>query len=78
VGGYKGEYDPGGMEREGDMQASVMQSVGDVADWTQSNRWSYGPGWNMPGVEGNTPKPGGGQFQTGSGSIRPGRVEGTA
>jgi hypothetical protein len=35
------------------------------ADWTQANDYSYGPGFNMPGVEGNTPTPGSGQFQTG-------------
>jgi hypothetical protein len=59
-------------------QITVHDSISGEADWTQANDNSYGPGFNMPGVEGNTPTPGSGQFQTGAGSVMyGGRLNGT-
>ena len=67
--------EPGGG---GYKEITVHDTVGGEADWTQANDNSYGPGWNMPGVEGNTPTPGSGQFQTGAGSVMyGGRLNGT-
>jgi hypothetical protein len=43
---------------------TIQGQVSGEGDWTQANPTSYGPGWNMPGVEGNTPVPGSGQHQT--------------
>ena len=82
---YKSIYevvdDPAGWDESngaGYKQITVHDSVGGYADWTQANDHSYGPGFNMPGVEGNTPTPGSGQFQTGAGNVMyGGRLRGT-
>jgi hypothetical protein len=82
---YKGIYEvvdePGSWNEAsgaGYKQLTVHDSISGEADWTQANDNSYGPGWNMPGVEGNTPIPGSGQFQTGAGSVMyGGRLNGT-
>lgn len=82
---YKSIYevtdDPGGWNEAngaGYKQITVNDSVSGEADWTQANDNSYGPGWNAPGVEGNTPTPGSGQYQTGAGSVMyGGRLNGT-
>jgi hypothetical protein len=69
---YKGQQDVGpdnGPAGAGNVQSVANGSVSGEADWTQANTHSYGPGWNMPGVEGNTPTPGSGQYQTGSGRV---------
>jgi len=60
---YKGQQDEGG-DQPGYIQNVARGSVSGPRDWTQSNNESYGPGWNMPGVEGNTPVPGSGQYTT--------------
>jgi hypothetical protein len=65
---YKGERDPGGME-QGYLQKQGSGSVSGPADWTQANAHSYGDGYDMPGVAGNTPTPGSGQHQTGAGNV---------
>jgi hypothetical protein len=70
-GGYKGEYDPGGMSR-GDVTASTQQSVTDTHDWTQANAYSYNGPIQMPGCDGNTPAVGGDRFQAPAGKIRRG------
>ena len=65
---YKARDDTGqGVEQE-----SATGAVGGPADWTQANAKSYGPGYNMPGVEGNTPTPDSGPYQPGSGQVRRG------
>lgn len=72
---YKGQQDAGpdnGPNSAGNLQSTATGSVSGEADWTQANTKSYGPGFNMPGVEGNTPAPGSGQFQTGSGTVKHG------
>jgi hypothetical protein len=65
---YKSETGEGGME-PGAVQETATAAVSGEADWTQANEKSYGPGFNMPGVEGNTPTPGSGQYQTGKGDV---------
>jgi hypothetical protein len=79
---YKSEFDAkadfSGPDGAGYGQFTTQVSVSGPADWTQANENSYGSGWNMPGVEGNTPAPGSGQFQTGAGSVMyGGRLNGT-
>jgi hypothetical protein len=82
---YKSIYEvaePGAIWDEangaGYKQIVVHDSISGEADWTQANDHSYGPGFNMPGVEGNTPTPGSGQYQTGAGSVMyGGRLNGT-
>jgi hypothetical protein len=78
---YKGQRDAGTYntdENAGNRESTARGSVSGEADWTQANDNSYGPGWNMPGVEGNTPTPGSGQFQTGAGNVMyGGRLNGT-
>jgi hypothetical protein len=73
---YKGVYevdDEAGQWDQPDgggyKEATAHDHVSGSADWTQANDYSYGPGYNMPGVEGNTPTPGSGQFQTGQGNV---------
>ena len=74
---YKSQDEPGGAQA-GAITNTTSDSVSGEADWTQANDESYGPGYNMPGVEGNTPTPGSGQFQTGAGSVMyGGRLNGT-
>lgn len=70
---YKGQREPnetfsepGGLGYE---QETVKASVSGPGDWTQANPHSYGGGWDMPGVAGNTPVPGSGQHQTGAGNV---------
>lgn len=78
---YEVEADPGSWDLPdggGYKEEAARDSVSGEADWTQANDNSYGPGWNMPGVEGNTPTPGSGQHQTGAGSVMyGGRLNGT-
>ena len=78
---YEVEGEPGAWDEAsgaGYKQIVVHDSVSGEADWTQANDNSYGPGFNMPGIEGNTPTPGSGQFQTGAGSVMyGGRLNGT-
>ncbi len=70
---YKGENDDNTYDGQdgvsGYVQSKTTASVSGPADWTQANDYSYGPGFNMPGVEGNTPTPGSGDFQTGAGEV---------
>ena len=74
---YKTMYDEQGME-QGYAHSTARDQVSGQGDWTQANDYGYGPGWNMPGVEGNTPAPGSGQFQTGKGNVMyGGRLNGT-
>jgi hypothetical protein len=71
---YKSEFeDPSsfsGPDGAGYAEITARADVSGPHDWTGANEESYGSGWNMPGVEGNTPAPGSGQFQTGAGSVR--------
>jgi hypothetical protein len=53
----------------GAVQETASGSVSGEGDWTQANSESYGPGFNLPGVEGNTPAGGSEQFQTGRGDV---------
>jgi hypothetical protein len=62
--GYKGEHDPGGMNRNGDLQGVVSTNLTNTTDWTQANPYSYSGPLQMPSTVGNTPRPGSGQFQT--------------
>lgn len=54
-------------------QETVPGAVSGTADWTQANPHSYGDGYDMPGVQGNTPQPGSGRYttdgQNGSGHV---------
>jgi hypothetical protein len=82
---YKSIYEldePGAVWDEangaGYKQIVVRDSISGPNDWTQASDGSYGPGYNMPGVEGNTPTPGSGQYQTGAGNVMyGGRLNGT-
>lgn len=65
---YKGQREPNETFSQpngtGYEQETVKASVSGTADWTQANAHSYGDGYDMPGVAGNTPIPGSGQYQT--------------
>lgn len=78
---YEVTEDPSGWDEPdgaGYKQFVISDSISGYDDWTQANDHSYGPGHNMPGVEGNTPTPGSGQFQTGRGNVMyGGRLRGT-
>lgn len=62
---YKSMYDEGGMQQGYRTQVASDQISG-PADWTQANDFGYAAPaqYQMPGVAGNTPVPGGGQHQT--------------
>jgi hypothetical protein len=68
--GYKSIHTPDAATEQGDITAPAQGTIGGTADWTQANDAQYGPGWNAPGVEGNTPMAGTGEFQPGSGRVR--------
>jgi hypothetical protein len=65
---YKGQREPSVTYSQdngtGYVQEHVKASLSGTADWTQANSHSYGDGYDMPGVAGNTPSPGSGQHQT--------------
>ena len=54
---------------QGAVQVTNSGTVSGPGDWTEANDKAYGAGWNMPGVEGNTPAGGDTQFQTGAGNV---------
>jgi hypothetical protein len=68
---YKGMYDDQGMV-QGYRQGVASDGISGASDWTQANDFSYGPGYNLPGIEGNTPIGGEGQFQPGAGRVHVG------
>jgi hypothetical protein len=67
---YKSMYEDGGME-PGYITQTAHDQVSGPADWTQANDYGYVsvPEYQMPGVAGNTPTPGSGQYQTGDGQV---------
>jgi hypothetical protein len=76
---YKSMYEPQGME-QGYVTETAHDQVSGPADWTQANDYGYAAPaeYQMPGVAGNTPTPGSGQFQTGAGNVMyGGRLNGT-
>jgi hypothetical protein len=66
---YKGQRDPGGNE-PGYTSVTASGNVNGPGDWTEANSAGYdAPAqFQMPGVAGNTPTPGSGQFQTDGGN----------
>ena len=62
---YKGQNTPGGTE-QGMVTAVATGTVSGDGDWTQANDTGYNAPaqYQMPGVAGNTPTPGSGQYQT--------------
>lgn len=59
---YKGMREDGDQFSQPDgtgyQEFNIKGQVSGPSDWTQANPHSYGGGWDMPGVQGNTPAPG--------------------